>query len=88
MQKRSQTAAAHPCPVADKLRHEEERANPGNPNRKNAYGSPADQIEDTLIAEYARDNYDAAMRFLRSKPDDSIKLLAMLRVLQALRSSY
>jgi len=74
--------------IADKLRQEEERANPGNPNRKNAYGSPADQLDATLIAEYARDNYDAAMRFLRSKPDDSIKLLAMLRVLQALRSSY
>jgi hypothetical protein len=77
--------------IADKLRQEEEAANSRTAMQNvvtNPYGSPADQLEAALISEYSRDNFDAAMKFLRSKPDDAIKLMVMQRVLQALRFGY
>jgi hypothetical protein len=71
--------------VSDKLRQAEEQ-------ESSAGGTPgvtqADQLEATLVSEYARDDFDAAMRFLRSKPDDSIKIISLMRVVEALRSGY
>jgi hypothetical protein len=37
-------------------------------------GSQADTLEAMLIAEYARDNFEAARRYLRSLPDGNLKL--------------
>ncbi len=74
--------------IADKLRQEEEKTNPDAANRKNGFGTQADQLEAALVSEYARDNFDAALRFLRAKPDDSIKMMMMMRVVQALRYGY
>lgn len=74
--------------LADKLRQKEEQDNPDSSRNRSEFGTQADQLEAALVSEYSRDNYDAAIRFLKSKPDDNMKLMMLLRVVQALRSSY
>jgi len=71
--------------IADKLRQEEEQQNPGG---EFPVATQADQLEATLVSEYARDDFDAAMSFLKSKPDNGIKIMSLMRVVQALSSSY
>jgi len=74
--------------IADKLRQEDEKRNPDGVGPKPQYGTQADQLEATLVSEYARDDYDGAMRFLKAKPDDNIKFMTLMRVIQALRVNY
>ncbi len=69
--------------IADKLRQEEE-AQSGAANGDAPVTPQADALEGTLVSEYARDNYDAAMSFLNSKPDDKVKMMMLLRTLQTL----
>jgi len=71
--------------IADELRRDDEKRNPDAANRRQQYGTQADLLEAVLVSEYARDNYDAAMRFLKSKPDDNVKVMIMMRVVQSLR---
>ncbi len=74
--------------IADKLRQDEEKKNPDMGNRISPYGTQADQLEATLVSEYARDNFDAAMSYLRAKPDNNVKLMMYQRVVQAMRFGY
>lgn len=71
--------------VSDKLRQEEVQESSG---AGTTGATPADQLEATLVSEYARDDFDTAMRFLKSKPDDSVKIMSLMRVVDALRSGY
>ncbi len=71
--------------IADELRQDEEKRNPDAAGRKRQFGSQADYLEAALVAEYARTNYDAAMRFVKSKPDDVAKMMTLMQIVQALR---
>ncbi len=68
--------------LADELR-EKEKDRGGPPARPGH--SAADQLEATLLSELARDNFDAAIRYVRSMSEDQQKLGALMRILQSCR---
>jgi hypothetical protein len=49
---------------------------------------PADQLEAMLVGEYARDNFSAALTYVRSLPDARLKLLALTQMIQSLRNPF
>ncbi len=65
--------------LADELRERD-----GFPPAKPGY-SAADQLEANLLSELARDNFGAAIRYVRSMSEDQQKLGALMRILQACR---
>ena len=75
--------------LADQIREEAAAGGvPGEATRRGRQGSPADFLEAFLTGEYAHDNFDAAIRFVRSMDDDEAKLSALLQIAQSLRNSY
>jgi hypothetical protein len=46
---------------------------------------PADQLEGFLISELARDSFEAAIKYVRSMPEDTLKLTCLVQIAQALR---
>jgi tetratricopeptide (TPR) repeat protein len=72
--------------LADQIREQEEaKVQPGNVQRKGTGLTQADQLEVTLLGEYARDNFDAAIRYVRSMPDNSFKLAVLTQMAQSIR---
>jgi hypothetical protein len=71
--------------IADTLRREEERE---SSDGRTPGSAQADQLEAALVSELARDDFGSAMRFLKTKPDDSFKVTSLMRVVDALRSVY
>ena len=69
--------------LADQMREESKQKGLSSPA-----GHPADHLEATLTAEYARVDFDAAMRFIRALPDDPAKLAMYNQLLQTLRMPY
>jgi hypothetical protein len=66
--------------LADDIRQQQ-----AEPLQPGALRNPtADRLESVLIAEYVRDNFDAARRYLRSLPDDSFKLQILVQTAQSL----
>jgi hypothetical protein len=49
--------------------------------------TPADQLEMVIVAELAIDNFDGALRFVRSMPDEA-RVQALLRIVQSLLQGY
>jgi len=75
--------------LADQIREEAAAGGvPGEATRRGRQGSPADFLEAFLTGEYARDNFDAAIRFVRSMDNHDAKLSALLQIAQSLRNSY
>ncbi|PYV05195.1 MAG: hypothetical protein DMG10_05595 [Acidobacteria bacterium] len=75
--------------LADQIREEAAAGGvPGEATRRGRQGSPADFLEAFLTGEYAHDNFDAAIRFVRSMDNDDAKLSALLQIVQSLRNSY
>ena len=73
--------------LADQLRQAEKEKNLELTARK-GMNTVADQLEQTMIAEYASDDFAAAMKYLRAMPDDEMKLATYLRVVESLRQNY
>ncbi len=74
--------------LADQIREEAAAGEMQGEVRHNGrQGSPADYLESFLTVEYARDNFDGAIRFVRSMDDDEAKLSALLQIAQSLRNS-
>ncbi len=72
--------------LADQVRQEYEEKNPQVATQRVTY-TVADSLEQALIAEVAVDHFDAAMQYLRAKPNDEKKLAAYLRVIESLRQN-
>jgi hypothetical protein len=69
--------------LADDVR-EAQKEKPANFSAKPGTG-PVDQFELYLLSELARDNFGAAIRYARSLPEESMKLAALLGIVQACR---
>ncbi len=50
-----------------------------------AGNSPADQLEQFLVSEYASDHFEEGVRYIWAMDDDASKLAALLRVVETLR---
>jgi hypothetical protein len=81
--------------LADQMREEMKHKGVTNPDGSSGgsmgrFGpaSSADHLEATLTAEYARVDFEAAMRFIRALPDDPAKLAMYNQLLQTLRMPY
>jgi len=75
--------------LADQLREAEEaKIQPGGVQRKGTELTQADQLEIMLLGEYARDNFDAAIRYVRSLPDNPFKLAVLSQMAQSIRQFY
>jgi hypothetical protein len=77
--------------LVQQLREEEKNNPPANQMPRGAVNirmsSMADQLEMTIVAELALENFDGAMRYLRLMPDE-MRLQALLRIVQSLVQSY
>ncbi len=70
--------------LADQLREEErQKASSGAPSGERS--SLADRLESHLVVELAGDNFDSAMKFVRSMPDDNQKLTTLMGIARMLR---
>jgi hypothetical protein len=69
--------------LVDELREQEEKKPANVPVKPGT--TAADQFEMFLVAELARDNFTAAIRYARSLQDDSMKLATLLRIVQGCR---
>src|SRR5207249_3598080 len=75
--------------LADQMREQEEaRIQPGSAQKKGTGLTQADQLEIMLLGEYARDNFDAAIRYVRSMPDNPFKLAVLTQMAQSIRQPY
>ncbi len=72
--------------LADQVRQEYEEKNPQAATPRVTY-TIADSLEQALTAEVAVDHFDAALKYLRAKPNDEKKLAAYLRVIESLRQN-
>jgi hypothetical protein len=67
--------------LADELRRSEEDGSIGS-------RVPADYFEAFLISELSRDDFDSAIKYVRSMPDESMQLTALLQIIQACANPY
>ncbi len=75
--------------LADQMREEEEAKGQSNQNKTSIRGlTQAEYLEIALLSEYARDNFDAAIRYVRSLPDNEFKLAGLLQMAQSLRQPF
>ena len=70
--------------LADQLR-EEEKHKASSGTVSGGRSSSADRLESSLVIELARDNFDSAMKFVRSMPDDNQKLTTLTGISRMLR---
>jgi hypothetical protein len=70
--------------LADQLR-EEEKQKASSGTVSGGRSSSADRLESSLVVELARDNFDSAMKFARSMPDDNQKLTTLMAISRMLR---
>jgi len=69
--------------LLDRLRKNEKEKNDLK-DRSRSGGSPADQFELALTAQWARSDFEGALRRLNSTADDSFRFKALIAVAQAL----
>ncbi|PYV17022.1 MAG: hypothetical protein DMG07_06765 [Acidobacteria bacterium] len=70
--------------LADEIREQDRKERPATP-----YSSGlADGIENSLVAEYARDNFDAALRYALAIPDERRRLTVLVGIVMAQRQNY
>ena len=50
--------------------------------------SAADNLERTLVAEYARDDFDATMKYIAGLSDNKVKLEMLLNIVQRFRQPF
>jgi hypothetical protein len=66
--------------LVDEIRDQEKRQPAPESGRRAFYS--ADRLEGTLIAELARSDFAAAMRYTRSLSEEALKLEALLAIVQ------
>jgi hypothetical protein len=71
--------------VTDLMREQEDQQAPEETRCR--MSTPADYLEYAIIAEFARDDFSAAMRYVRSLPERK-RLPALMRIVQALQQSF
>ncbi len=77
--------------LVQQLRAEETGTGQTNPAFRNAapgrMGGAADQLEMTIVAQLALENFDGALRYVGLMPDE-LKVQALLRIVQSLVQNY
>jgi len=48
----------------------------------------ADNLERTLVAEYARDDFEAALKYIAGLSDNTVKLAMLLDIVQRFRQPF
>jgi hypothetical protein len=75
--------------IADQLRQEqsEKQARTGKISvMQSGYATDADRLEAFLTAELARDNFESAIRYVRSLEPGTLKLQSLIQIMQVLSS--
>ena len=70
--------------LADDMREQDRKQPPATPYA----ASLADGLENSLVAEYARDSFDAALRYAQQVPEEGRRLAMLVGIVMALRQNY
>ena len=53
-----------------------------------AWASAADGLEQTLLTEYARDDFDGTLKYINGMSDNSVKVRILLEITQRFLSPF
>jgi hypothetical protein len=70
--------------LADEIREQAGKQPPATPYAARM----ADELENSLVAEYSRDNFDAALRYALAIPDERRRLTVLVGIVMAQRQNY